>query len=177
MKILEEDLKLTVNRQKTHITDVYRGVAFLGFVIYSKHVSIHPKRIKRFKDRVRQLTPRNHGMSVEQQIEQLNRFLRGWINYFRVANCKRFLQQTMGWIRRRLRMKQMREWKTWKALHRALRRNGYQGDFDKISMRRWRNSASPLLSMALPNTWFDQMGLVDLTRYRVGTLHVYRYRR
>jgi len=177
VKILEEDLKLTVNRQKTHITDVYRGVAFLGFVIYSKHVSIHPKRIKRFKDRVRQLTPRNHGMSVEQQIEQLNRFLRGWINYFRVANCKRFLQQMMGWIRRRLRMKQMREWKTWKALHRALRRNGYQGDFDKISMRRWRNSASPLLSMALPNTWFDQMGLVDLTRYRVGTLHVYRYRR
>src|SRR5690554_3015011 len=121
VKVLEEDLKLTVNRQKTHITDVYRGVSFLGFVIYSQHVSIHPKRIKRFKDRVRQLTARNHGMSVEQQIEQLNRFLRGWINYFRVANCKRFLQQTMGWIRRRLRMKQMREWKTWKALHRALR--------------------------------------------------------
>ena len=116
-------------------------------------------------------------MSVEQQIEQLNRFLRGWINYFRVANCKHFLQQMMGWIRRRLRMKQMREWKTWKALHRALRRNGYHGDFDKISMRRWRNSASPLLSMALPNKWFDQMGLVDLTRYPVGTLHVYRYRR
>src|SRR5690606_3461192 len=69
VKVLEKELKLTVNRQKTHITNVHRGVAFLGFVIYPKHVSIHPKRIKRFKDRVRQLTPRNHGMSVEQQIE------------------------------------------------------------------------------------------------------------
>src|SRR5690625_945709 len=175
-QILEEDLKLVVNDRKTHITDVRRGVPFLGFVIYATHVSIHPKRIKRFKDRVRQLTPRNHGMNVEMQIARLNRFLRGWVNYFRIANCKSFLQDMMGWIRRRLRMKQMREWKSWKALHRALRRNGYRGEFEKISMRRWRNSASPLLSMALPNKWFDQMGLVDLTKYRVGTLHLYRYR-
>ena len=63
-----------------------------------------------------------------------------------------------------------------KEAFRALRRNGYRGEFEKISMRRWCNSASPLLSMALPNKWFDQMGLVDLTRYRVGTLHLYRYR-
>jgi RNA-directed DNA polymerase len=173
-QILEEGLRLVVNRQKTHIADVYRGVSFLGFVIYAKCVSIHPKRIKRFKDRVRQLTPRNHGMNVEEQIALLNRFLRGWIHYFRIANCKKLLQDMMGWIRRRLRMKQMREWKSWKALHRALRRNGYRGDYEKISMRRWRNSASPLLSMALPNCWFDQQGLVDLTRYKVGVLHLYR---
>ncbi len=44
VRILEEDLKLVVNRQKTHITNVYRGVPILGFVIYPKHVSIHPKR-------------------------------------------------------------------------------------------------------------------------------------
>ena len=116
-------------------------------------------------------------MKVAQQIERLNRFLRGWINSFRIANCKPFRAEAMGWIRRRVRMKPMREWKTWKALHRALRRNGYHGDFQKISMRRWHNSASPLLSMALPNEWFDQMGLLDLTQYRVGTLHIYRYRR
>jgi RNA-directed DNA polymerase len=173
-RILEEDLRLVVNRQKTHITDVYRGVPFLGFVIYAKYVSIHPKRIKRFKDRVRQLTPRNHGRNVEGHIALLNRFLRGWISYFRIANCKKLLQDLMGWIRRRLRMKQMREWKRWPALHRALRRNGYRGDYEKISMRRWRNSASPLLSMALPNRWFDQRGLIDLTRYEVGVLHLYR---
>lgn len=173
MKVLEEDLKLVVNREKTHITSVRRGVAFLGFMIYPTCVSIHPKRVKRFKDRVRQMTHRNSGVSVEQMALSLNPFLRGWISYFRLANCKGLVEDMMGWIRRRLRMKQMREWKGWKALHRELRRRGYQGEFRKISMRRWPNSASPLVSMALPNQWFDEIGLVDLTRYEVGTLHRY----
>jgi RNA-directed DNA polymerase len=63
-QILEEDLRLVVNRQKTHIADAYRGVPFLGFVIYAKCVSIHPKRIKRFKDRVRlRQSPSQYGSS------------------------------------------------------------------------------------------------------------------
>lgn len=60
-RVLEEDLKLTVNRDETHRTSVRQGVAFLGFVIYSKYVAIHPKRIRRCKNRVRELTRRNHG--------------------------------------------------------------------------------------------------------------------
>ena len=171
--ILEGDLKLVVNKEKTHTTSVYKGVPYLGFVIYPKHVSIQPKKIKAFKDKVRELTPRNHGMNVEAMVKRLNPFLRGWINYFRLANCKTLIQELMGWIRRRLRMKQMREWKTWKALHKALRKRGYTGDYEKISMRRWRNSASPLISMALPNRWFDEIGLVNLERYEVGILHQY----
>lgn len=167
-QILEGDLKLTVNRTKTHITSLSEGVSYLGFVIYPKYIAVDPKRIKRFKDKIRRLTPRNHGKNVEQQIAELNRFLRGWINYFRLANIKGFLKEIMGWIRRRLRMKQMREWKSWKGLHRALRQKGYRGEFKRIPMYRWRNSASPLLSMALPNVWFDRRGLVDLTKYEVG---------
>lgn len=63
-QILEEDLRLVVNRQKTHIADVYRSVPFLGFVIHAKCVSIHPKRIKRFKDRVRlRQSPSQYGSS------------------------------------------------------------------------------------------------------------------
>ncbi|NLL89316.1 MAG: group II intron reverse transcriptase/maturase, partial [Firmicutes bacterium] len=73
----------------------------------------------------------------------LNRFLRGWIQYFRLANCQRLLREVMGWIRRRLRMKKMREWKSWKGLYRALRQRGLRGDYQKISMHLWRNSASP----------------------------------
>ncbi|MCK9526444.1 MAG: group II intron reverse transcriptase/maturase [Limnochordia bacterium] len=167
-QILEDDLKLTVNRAKTHITSLSKGVSYLGFVIYPKCIVVDPKRVKRFKDKIRRLTPRNHGKNVEQQIAELNRFLRGWVNYFRIANIKNFLKDTMGWIRRRLRMKQMREWKSWKKLHRTLRQKGYQGEFEKISMFRWRNSASPLLSMALPNIWFEAKGLIDLTTYEVG---------
>lgn len=169
-KILEDDLKLTVNKTKTHITSLFQGVSYLGFVIYPSHISVDPKRVKRFKDKIRRLTPRNHGKNMEQQIAGLNRFLRGWINYFRIANIKSLLREIMGWIRRRLRMKQMREWKNWRKLHRTLRQKGYQGEFEKICMFRWRNSASPLLSLALPNIWFEEKGLLDLTTYEVGIL-------
>lgn len=173
VKVLEEDLKLVVNREKTHLTSLRDGVGYLGFVIHSTYVAIHPKRIKRFKARIRELTPRTHGMNVESAVKKLNQYLRGWINYFRIANCRSWLAEMMQWIRRRLRMMQMREWKGWRPLHKALRRNGYNGEFEKISMRRWRNSASPLINMALPNHWCDRMGLVDLCKYEVGILHHY----
>ncbi len=168
MHTLEQDLGLKVNQGKTHLTCLTQGVSYLGFVIYPSYIGVSPKRIKKFKDKVRSLTPRNHGKNVEQQIVELNRFLRGWINYFRLANIKKFLGNTMSWIRRRLRMKQMREWKSWKGLHKQLRRQGYKGDFEKISMVRWRNSSTVPVHLALPNVWFEREGLIDLTKYEVG---------
>lgn len=166
--ILEKELALQVNTTKTHVTSLKQGVSYLGFVIYPRYIGVDPKRIKKFKDKIRKLTPRNHGKNVEQQITELNRFLRGWINYFRLANISKFLKETTCWIRRRLRMKQMREWKSWKGLHKELRRRGYQGDFEKVSIYRWRNSACQLAHMALPNAWFKEKGLIDLTKYEVG---------
>lgn len=59
--MLEEELKLKVDREKTYITSVNEGVAFLGFIIYGKYVTIHLKRVKRLKDKIRRLTPRNSG--------------------------------------------------------------------------------------------------------------------
>lgn len=147
-----------------------QGVSYLGFVIYPRYVAINPKKIKAFKDRIRQLTPRNHGMNVEAMVEQLNPVLRGWANYFRVASCKGVFRELMMWIRRRLRMKQMREWKSWKPLRKALHRRNYHGGFEKISMLKWRNSASPLINMALPNSWLDGLGLVNLDSFNVGIL-------
>lgn len=173
-EILEKGLKLTVNREKTHLTNVQKGVGYLGFVIYSDRVSISPKKIKNFKDKIIKMTPRNHGINVEEMIRRLNPILRGWANYFRVANCQGTFKDLMGWIRRRLRMKQMKEWKSWKALHKALRRRGYKGEFEKISMSTWKNSASPLISMAMPNSWFDEIGLINMAKYKVSILHHYR---
>ena len=70
----------------------------------------------------------------------------------------------MAWIRRGLRMKKMKEWKTWKALHKQLRRSGYRGKFEKIRINCRRNSGCTLVHMALPNKWFDAMGLYDLSK-------------
>ena len=171
--ILEDELKLTVNQKKTSITSVKQGVAYLGVIIWENRVTINPKRIKRFKDKIRELTPRNHGMNVEAMIKRLNCVLRGWANYFRIANCKRKFSELMQWIRRRLRMKQMKEWKSWKALFKVLRRNGYTGEYTKISMTRWRNSSCYLIHQAIPNKWFDEVGLINLETYETGTLSQY----
>ena len=171
--ILEGELKLVVNKEKTHITNVDQGVAYLGFVIWPKSVSIHPKKIAAIKDKIRKMTPRNHGRNVEEMARRLNPVLRGWANYYQIANCKKVFAKLMGWIRRRLRMKQMREWKSFRQLHKALRRRGCKGEFRKISMTRWRNSASPLLSLALPNSWFDDIGLINLETYKTGILSFY----
>lgn len=174
VNILENDLKLTVNRDKTCLSNAYKGIPYLGLVIRRKCISIQEKKIKSFKDAVRKITPRNHGTNVEEMVKRLNPLLRGWGNYFRVANCKTIFEDLMQWIRRRLRMKQMREWKSWKPLHRILRQQGHKGDFDKISMFRWRSSASPLIHYALPNSWFDELGLVNLLSIRTGILSCFR---
>jgi len=173
VQILEKDLKLKVNETKTHITNVEEGVDFLGFIIRENWISIHPKRIERFKNKVRSLTPRNHGMNVEQMVKKLNPVIRGWANYFRIANCKRLFEQLFGWIKRRLRMKKMKEWKSYKSLHRAIRQRGYTGEFKKMSMGKWKNSNTTLMHMALPNEWFKELGLVHLSDIPVGILSNY----
>lgn len=172
-EILEGELMLTVNIKKTHIANVNDGVPYLGFTIYRGYISIQKKRIEKFKEKIRNLTPRNSGISIEMMMKKLNSVIRGWSNYFRIANCKSLFRALAGWIRRRLRMKKMKEWKSYKSLHKVLRRNGYKGSFKKISMTRWRNSASPLVSMALPNAWFDEIKLYDISK--VETTILYRY--
>lgn len=87
-KVLEEELKLTVNKDKTKATSVYEGVGFLGFVIYTKWITVAPKRVKRFEDKIRDKTKRGTGRSMEDIIKSLNPLLRGWINYYRVAKSK-----------------------------------------------------------------------------------------
>lgn len=173
-KILEQELKLTVNVKKTHITNIDKGIAYLGFIIKRKYISIQPKRIEKLKDKVRELTPRNSGLNVEYMVWKLNPILRGWCNYFKIANCKSTFANIIGWIRRRLRMKQMIEWKSYKSLHKTLRRRGYKGEFKKISMTTWRNSASPLVCMALPNAWFDEIKLFDMSKVETAVLHYYK---
>lgn len=173
VQVLEKDLKLKVNEAKTHIANASKGVAFLGFIIREKWVSIHPKRIERFKDKIRRLTPRNHGKNIEQMVKEINPVIRGWANYFRIANCKGLFQELFSWIKRRLRMKKMKEWKSYKAFHKAIRRRGYKGNFEKISMSKWRNSNYTLVHMALPNIWFKEIGLVNLSDIHVGILSNY----
>lgn len=172
-KVLEEELKLTVNRKKTKLTSVYEGVEYLGFVIHSNWLAVNPNRIKRFKDRIRKYTVRNTGRKLEDIIKALNPLLRGWINYYRIANVKTLLRDLMGWIRRRLRMIKIRHWKTYKAMHKEMRKQGIKGNGERMSMYRWKNSNVHIVHMLLPNKLFEDLGLVDIAKYEVGLLSNY----
>jgi RNA-directed DNA polymerase len=166
---LEEELKLTVNRQKTEVVHSHDGVKFLGVVIDTENTRIRGKRIRGLKEKVRKMTRRTSSVNLEKVIKDLNPVLRGFANYFKVTNCGEVFRKLMQWIRRRLRAKQLKLWKKPSRLHRRLRQLGYKGGFKKIEMNSWRNSASPLVNMALSNDYFRELGLFDLSRVRTAT--------
>lgn len=166
---LEGELKLRINAEKTHIAHSDDGVKFLGVEIYTNYTRIQEKKLRAFKAKVKKITRRNQGRNLAGVISELNPVLRGYVNYFRIANCKRELKGLMGWIRRRLRCIQLKQWKKPKRLHRRLRQLGYKPPFKFIRMRSWRNAASPLASLAMPNRWFhEEMKLVNMVSTQVG---------
>jgi group II intron reverse transcriptase/maturase len=169
-QILEKDLKLTVNAKKTHIAHSDAGIKFLGVEIGSRFTRIQEKKLKGFKEKVKQLTKRNSGMNLVEIIKRLNPVVRGFVNYFSIANCKRELKALAGWIRRRLRAVQLKLWKRPSRLHRRLKQLGYKPPFKFIKMNSWRNAVSPLSSYSMPNKWFEDIGLHPIERTKTGWL-------
>ena len=172
-RILEKDLKLTVNQTKTHIAHSDSGVKFLGVEIRSVYTRIQDKKLKKLKEKVKQITRRSSWTNVAGVIRELNPVIRGVATYFRIANCSRELKRLMGWIRRRLRCIQLKQWKKPAKLHRRLKQLGYKPPFKYIKMRSWRNAASPLVHFALPNSWFNEQKLFNLEAVKTGVLAPY----
>jgi RNA-directed DNA polymerase len=171
---LEKELKLRVNKDKTHLTNLRKGIPYLGIVLTQYGVMMSKKSIKRFKDKVRKLTPRRMGHKLADYVYELNMLLKGFSMYYRIARSKKQFRNLISWVRRRLRMMMMISWKSWKGLHKQLRRVGYKGVFEKISMSRWRNSSCQLLHMALSNKYFhEHLFLFDLERVKTNILHQY----
>ena len=166
---LEGELKLKVNTSKTHIAHSDDGVKFLGVVIHTGYTRIQEKKLARLKQKLKAMTKRNKGAGIEAIIKELNPVLRGFANYFRVANCARVLEKVMGWIRRRLRCIQLKQWKKPSRLHRRLKQLGYRPPYKLIKMQSWRNAASPLAHLAIPNAYLHkELKLVDLTKVKTG---------
>ncbi len=168
--ILEGRLKLKVNEEKSAIRTLSEGIPYLGVIIRGRTISIQDSRLARFKAKVKAITKRNSPVNLEKVIRGLNPVLRGFANYFKIANCRGILRSTAAWIRRRLRAKQLKLWKKPKRLHRRLRQLGYTGEFKSIKMSSWRNSRSPLASWALPLAEFKRLGLYWLESVETGIL-------
>ena len=165
---LEKELKLKVNQEKSKTVHSDEGVSFLGVVIFTEFTLIQKDKLKRFKDRVRKMTRRNSPVNVEKIIAELNPVSRGFANYFRIANCNRIFFRLARWIRRRLRSKQLALWKNSRKLRRRLRQLGYEVTVESIRMRSWSSTSSVLANMALPNSYFTEIGLFDLGSVKTG---------
>ena len=128
---------------------------------------IAPKAIERFKERVREITSRTRGVSFEKVVEELTVYLRGWRGYFGFCQTPSVLQSLEEWVRRRLRSYQWKQWKTARRRFTELRKRDVGLDLAAqtagSSRGPWRLSASPALSVAFPNVYFDSLGLPRLT--------------
>ncbi|CCK75890.1 RNA-directed DNA polymerase (Reverse transcriptase), msDNA [Oleispira antarctica RB-8] len=107
---LERRLKLIVNSDKSRVVKTSES-KFLDFTFRSGRIQIHPKTLHRFKEQVRRLTNRNWGVSMRYQLFKTSQYLRGWINYFGIANCYQLCMDLDHWIRRRVRMAYWRQWR------------------------------------------------------------------
>jgi RNA-directed DNA polymerase len=168
-RFLREKLKLKVNEEKSAV-DRPSNRKFLGFSFYQTRertgIRIFPGSIKRLKDRIRHFTKAHNGISLEERLKSLNRYLRGWIGYYALADAISVLKKIAKWLRRRMRLIVWYVWKNPKGRYRNLRRLGLshglamQGAHN--SNKGWRNSQHPAYHTALCLNYWNKIGLVDL---------------
>lgn len=168
LDFLENELKLKVNENKTKIVNGGEGVHYLGVVIRSTHIVIQPKKVASFRDKVKRITRKTSPVNVEKLIEELNPLLRGFANYFRVANCKSLFGKLMSWTRRRLRAKQLALWKKSKKLLIKLRQIGYRDLPKSIRVTSWGSSDHPLVKRVLTVAHFADLNLYDMSNVTTG---------
>jgi RNA-directed DNA polymerase len=167
-RFLTEKLKLKVNEEKSAVARPWKR-KFLGFSFTSARTPkrrIAPKALERFKERVRELTQRNGGISLEQMVERLGVYLTGWRGYFSFCETASVLADLDSWIRRRLRCVAWKHWKTGKKRLAELRRRGVGRDLAVNTAGSgqgpWHIGKSPALSIALPNAFLSSLGLPTL---------------
>jgi RNA-directed DNA polymerase len=166
-RFLEEKLRLRVNGEKSGVAPVQER-QFLGYrILPGGRITIAPRSLERVKGRIREITRRNRGISLEQMIKELNSYLTGWVTYFRYAACKRHLQRLDEWIRRKLRCVRLKQRKRAKPITDFLQSLGvpeWNAWILALSGKGWwRKSGAPQAHHAMNITWFRAQGLVSLS--------------
>ncbi|WP_155308526.1 group II intron maturase-specific domain-containing protein [Desulfosarcina ovata] len=163
-RFLNCHLKLSVNEAKSAVDRPWKR-QFLGFTLSSRqNRRISLKAIKRFKDRIREITCRTRGRRIEVIVKELRRFMLGRHAYFNFTEVRHVLRELDAWIKRRLRCYL---WKQWgRRGYWELRKRGVSRDLawntSKSAHGPWRLSRSPGLAFALPAKYFARLGLPRL---------------
>jgi RNA-directed DNA polymerase len=168
-RFITTKLKLKVNQQKSAVARPWER-KFLGFSFTREATPrrrIAPKAVLRFKERVRELTSRTRGVSIEAMAEELSRYLRGWIGYFGKCETSRVLEDLEEWVRHRLRSVIWKQWRRGTIRYRELCQRGVNRPLAAktagSSHGPWRLSHSRALDVALPIAYFDSLEIPRLT--------------
>lgn len=169
-RFLEGKLKLRVNREKSTVGRPWK-LKFLGFSFYFRktevRIRVHEKPIRKFMNKVREITSRSNGKSMAWRIEKLRQNIIGWVNYFGLADMKAVVQRLDEWIRRRLRMCFWKQWKKIKTKHDNLVKLGIDNskawEYANTRKSYWRIANSPILNKPITNEYLKKLGFQSIS--------------
>jgi len=158
-------LKLPINEEKSQVVSV-RQLSFLGFMFKGKKIIWSPKSLANFKHRIRELTGRSWGVSWVYRYQQLRRYIVGWINYYGLSEYYRPIPLLDQWIRRRIRMCYLKQWRKPRTRIRHLIRLGVSKmtaiHLGLSSKGCFRLAKTKAVQMGLNNEWLRSQGLVSV---------------
>ena len=169
---IEGKLFLKVNRTKTCVAHISK-VKYLGYSFYRYkgkcRFRVHPKSVEKMKDKIRELTDRHNGWGNEYRALKLTQFIRGWVNYFGMADMKSLLQSNDEWLRHRIRAIYWKQWKKVKTKFKELKKLGVEEEKAWIcaNMRNgnWYCSGYFVLQTAFNNKKLRELGYPTFTEF------------
>jgi RNA-directed DNA polymerase len=166
---IEGKLFLKMNRDKSQVAHV-RGIKFLGYSFYiakgEGRLRIHPRSVAKMKARIKELTSRSNGWGNDRRKEALSRYIKGWVQYFKLADMKKLLIKVDEWYRRRLRMVIWKQWKRIKTKVANLVKLGIkkQKAYEWANTRKsyWHTAGSYILTRSITTERLRLAGYVFL---------------
>lgn len=170
---ITKKLGLKVNVEKSKVARP-RQIKYLGFGFYKSNKGIwrpkpHIKSVKKFINKLKEITDRSDGKSIDYKIKRLNQVTRGWINYFKIADMKNGMKEIGEHLRHRLRMCIWKYWKIPRAKYKALRKLGIKEESAYMVANTRRGyywvASTVVLHIAISNNRLKQKGLVFPLEY------------
>jgi group II intron reverse transcriptase/maturase len=169
-RFLEKKLKLKVNRKKSKVERATR-VKILGFSYYKYkgevRTRVAKRSLERFREKLRRLTKRTRSGKLEDIIQEINRYLIGWMGYYRLARTPSVYAKLDSWIRRRLRQMIWKRWKRGTTRYRKLVKLGVprgRAGLGAVGKSPWHMSKTPVVNEALSNAYLHNSGLKSLKK-------------
>jgi RNA-directed DNA polymerase len=164
-RFVEGRLQLVVNRQKSQAARLSE-CAFLGFQIIRGRIVWTDKALRRFKERIQEITSRSRGVSTFCMLRELKRYAVGWMNYFGLSQAYRVIPELDQWVRRRVRMYYWKQWKRARTRRRRLIRLGiHPAEVYKATRAHrgyWFMAGTSIVQRALDNRWLSERGVPSL---------------